>query len=132
MKELNIPIYRAKKIDSEEYVEGYLLEDYGIGFYIQTSKYLEFIISDRGERGIEVDYLIQIDISTLSIHFPDMLDSEGNKIFASLSEDGKGGDIIESDYGDYAKAFTVQLKHNYCIPLNEFKVIGIQIWVGLK
>ena len=36
-----------------------------------------------------------IDISTLAIHFPDMLDSQGNKIFASLSENGKGGDICE-------------------------------------
>ena len=33
-------------------------------------------------------------IHTLSINFPNMLDSQGNKIFASLQEDGKGGDIL--------------------------------------
>ena len=38
----------------------------------------------------------RIDPTTLSIHSPDMLDSQGNKIFASLQEDGKGGDIIRT------------------------------------
>ena len=38
-----------------------------------------------------------IDPSTLAIHFPDMLDSEGTKIFASLSEDGMGGDIDQCE-----------------------------------
>lgn len=33
----------------------------------------------------------------LSINIEDMIDSQGNKIFASLSEDGKGGDIITYD-----------------------------------
>jgi len=37
----------------------------------------------------------EIDPTTLAIHFPDMLDNEGTKIFASLSKDGKGGDIID-------------------------------------
>lgn len=32
---------------------------------------------------------------TLSINLEDMVDSEGNKIFASLSIDGKGGDVCE-------------------------------------
>lgn len=37
--------------------------------------------------------------STRSINLDDMLDSQGNKIFASLSEDGKGGDVcINPDY----------------------------------
>ena len=91
---MNLPIYRAKKIDSNEYVEGFYIEDYGIASYIQESKYLNFIVSDRGEKGMEVDTLFQIDPTSLSIHFPDILDSQGNKIFASLQEDGKGGDIL--------------------------------------
>lgn len=77
---MNIPIYRAKKIDSEEYVEGYLKEGFFNNnecLWIQT-KWKDYII----------------DASTLAIHFPDMLDIEGNKIFAGLSEDGKGGDIV--------------------------------------
>lgn len=92
---MNIPIYRAKKIDSDEYIEGYYIEDYGIGSYLQISKYLNFIIGDRGEKGMESDCLYEIDPTTLAIHFKDMADSEGNKIFASLSEKGKGGDILD-------------------------------------
>ena len=38
---------------------------------------------------------------TLSINFSNMIDSEGNKIFASLSEDGKGGDIVELEHIRY-------------------------------
>ena len=44
-----------------------------------------------------LEHITEIDKTTLAIHFPDMLDSQGNKIFASLSEDGKGGDIIHTD-----------------------------------
>lgn len=101
---MNIPIYRAKKIGSDEYVEGFYIEDHGVASYIQESKYLNFIVSDRGEKGMEVDTLFQIDPTTLAIHFSDMLDSNGNKIFASLQKDGKGGDIVISKsypfYGD--------------------------------
>lgn len=35
------------------------------------------------------------DYDTRSINFEDMIESEGSKIFASLSEDGRGGDIVE-------------------------------------
>ncbi|MGB1226441.1 MAG: hypothetical protein ACPG9K_01005 [Poseidonibacter sp.] len=80
-----IPIYRAKKIDSDEYVFGVPRQD-SKGFY-------EMIINtcEDGVCGVIQRY---IDSTTLSIHFPDMLDSQGNKIFASLQEDGKGGDIF--------------------------------------
>lgn len=89
-----IPIYRAKKIDSDEYVEGKLIEDYGIGFYIQINNSLENIATTYGDYGFSTNDFEQIDSTTLSIHFPDMLDTQGNKIFASLNEDGKGGDIL--------------------------------------
>jgi len=71
-----IPIYRAKKIGSDEYVEGY--------YFPQFNTHYIF----NGES-------IEIDPSTLAINFPDMTDSEGTKIFASLSEDGKGGDKLD-------------------------------------
>lgn len=77
---MNIPIFRAKKLDSDEYVIGYLEEHNTNDFYISLIP-----------NGI---YAYKIDTSTLSIHFPDMLDSQRNKIFASLQEDGKGGDIV--------------------------------------
>lgn len=90
MKQLNIPIYRAKRINGDEYVEGYY----------------EHIKGARGYKNDVIKYNIKsgrtilncnssIDAATLAIHFPDMLDSEGNKIFASLSEDGKGGDVVK-------------------------------------
>ena len=77
---MNIPILRAKKIDSNEYVMGW----YSSPIIIEGKIYLS-IINQDGE--------YRIDTTTLSIHFPDMLDSQGNEIFASLQEDGKGGDI---------------------------------------
>ncbi len=96
---IQIPIYRANKIDSNEYVEGFYFQEnrpidnpkcqadiedskrYVLKHFIRNSKY--------------VRNTLKIDQSTLAIHFPDMIDSEGTKIFASLSESGKGGDKFE-------------------------------------
>ena len=81
---INLPIFRAKRINSDEYVEGFLKNytDTGLDiFWIQSNEFIEY----------------QIDTNTLSINFPNMIDSQGNKIFASLQEEGKGGDIIETE-----------------------------------
>jgi hypothetical protein len=75
---MNIPIYRAKKIDNDDYVQG---------FYEGWENKHFIVISPK-------EYF-KIDITTLSIHFSDMLDSSGNKIFASLHPKGKGGDILD-------------------------------------
>ena len=80
----NIPIFRAKKIDSDEYVEGFV-------FYKQIED--KAFISGDAKNLYSKSF--EVDLSTLAIHFEDMLDSQGNKIFASLSEDGKGGDICD-------------------------------------
>ncbi len=72
-----IPIYRAKKIDSDEWVEGLLFINHLGDYTKQESKSL-------------LD--IEIDPNTLAIHFKNMIDKNGKKIFASLSEDGVGGD----------------------------------------
>ena len=86
---INLPIFRAKKLDSDEYVIGFLLQDC-FGFYIiQTDNALR--CETLNQEAIEIDH------QTLSISFSDMLDSQRNKIFASLSENGKGGDIIKLD-----------------------------------
>ena len=93
-----IPIYRAKKTDSDEYVEGYLMPYACIdGWFIRLLKYDNL-----------VDAEIEIGPSTLAIHFPNMIANDSDKllpngekdlrIFASLSEDGKGGDILEHEY----------------------------------
>ena len=117
----NIPIYRAKSNERKNtYVEGFLIgvdEDIGLCTIRTKDDYI----------GGEICYL-----DTLSIHFPDMIDSQGNKIFASLQEDGKGGDIMQDDeYIGIAKYIDCQFVveyENYIdnIDNGNFDVIGIQ------
>ena len=122
----NLPIFRAKKIDSEEYIIGDLFD----GKYIIAKSELNRDISEalkhirediltkdcistecKNEHHLlnkmlnkllvneRLEHIYEIDPTTLSIHFPDMLDSQDNKIFASLQKDGKGGDIINCYLG---------------------------------
>lgn len=142
---MNIPIYRAKKIDSDKYVEGYYFhqettKDYEndeseereevIEHYIFS--YSRHDVNEHEEGFFEFQRLNQIDLSTLAIHFPDMLDGQGNKIFASLQEDGKGGDIMKDDeYYGIAKykdsRFVVKYENvEECFYEGNFEVIGIQ------
>ncbi len=86
-----IPIYRGLILSAEDkYVEGFL-----IPLWSKLGEDEAFGI----DTGMKFDYegnsieTYKIDPTTISINFPDMIDSEGNKIFASLREDGKGGDI---------------------------------------
>ena len=134
---LNIPIYRAKKIDSDEYVIGYYFD----GFLSIIKQYNNIILTANNER-------FDIDPLTLSIHFPDMIASDSNRllpngekdlrIFASLSEDGKGGDkILLSNYLQW-RDDKVEVVANYggsvisgfnnCFFHKKFKpkIIGIQ------
>ena len=123
--EINIPIFRAKKLDSDEYVFGVPRQD-SKGAY-------EMIINvvEDGVPGVIQRY---IEIDTISIHFPDMIDSQGNKIFASLSEDGKGGDIIETElkrvcttkYKEYFFYADNKDYHCNCFGFIHSKIIGIQ------
>ena len=75
---MNIPIYRALNTMTKKYIIGHLITAHGIPAL------------KVGE-----DFVFTIDTNTLAIHFNDMKDINGTKLFASLSEDGKGGDIIE-------------------------------------
>lgn len=76
---MNIPIYRARVLG--------LGNNYIIGFYQQYIEGFEDNVYH------EINNTL-IDPTTLAIHFPNMTDSQGNKIFASLGEDGKGGDVL--------------------------------------
>lgn len=123
---MNIPIFRAKNIDSDEYVEGDLFnEKYIIPKSDLNKKILDAIIhiekdvlkcgiinseckQEHEELNImlnkllvneRLEHITEIDPKSLSIHFPDMIDSKENKIFASLSEYGKGGDIVKYSFG---------------------------------
>ena len=80
-------LFRAKVKNSNNYVIGYeyynhVEDEYYITHYESGSNY-------------------KIDRTTRSINIEDMLDSEGNKIFASLSKDGKGGDIVDFEHIRY-------------------------------
>lgn len=89
MEELNLPIYRGKSLKTNQYVEGYLKTCTDTGsdvFWVQTKEW--------------VDY--QVDPTTLSISFKDMLSTTNTRIFASLSNLGKGGDctFMENGYNE--------------------------------
>ena len=92
---INVPIFRARKLDCDEYVEGYLFKD-GLDIRIKVER--RFIKIG----GIDMPYEPIIDPTTLAIHFPSMISSEGKKIFASLSENGKGGDctFMQNGYNE--------------------------------
>lgn len=115
---MNIPIYRAKKIDSDKYIEGFLYQD--IICYVPS----DGVKSDEYKKALdEESWFItdnmsrneMIDITTVSIHFPDMLDSQGNKIFASLQKDGKGGDIVDTTIGLRQNFVTICLSSGVCV-----------------
>jgi len=135
----NIPIYRAKKIDSDEYVEGQLIDKHIVGSDCIESTYNQgFTACGRSEYDIFKSivlkqHIYEIDPTTLAIHFPDLLDSEGNKIFASLREDGKGGDILKTksfsapcSYDDGFNIQTIVRVCNLNMIMDRTKVIGIQ------
>ena len=130
---MNIPIYRAKKIDSDEYVLGQPT-------YIPHDRDRIIMHVKLHEARLDVR-TFEIDPSTLSISFPDMLDSEGTRIFASLSEGGKGGDKLEVLDCENANYVAKYIQYQFIVyninPQNEeweydtfdncdIKVIGIQ------
>ena len=137
-----IPIFRAKKLDSDKYIIGQYIEtEFSNEEYCDIEEQ-ETIIKHciiKDFRTVHDDYeycnfdITEIDIATLAIHFPDMLDSQGNKIFASLQEDGKGGDIMQDyEYFGIAKYKDCQFVVEYedCIDNidnGNFEVIGIQV-----
>ena len=108
-----------------EYIDG---EYYAIGYLNSENK-----IEIKNDKYI---YAFKIKERTKSINFPDMLDSQGNKIFASLSASGKGGDLyIEEDNEGYItedenEINTFVFSPGGTIPYyesyNTKKVIGIQ------
>ena len=126
-------LFRAKEKNSNNYVIGYeyynhVEDEYYITHYVSGSNY-------------------KIDRTTRSINIEDMLDRQGNKIFASLSEDGKGGDkmlrgVDMEQYGLKNTYYTAvctrgsvllkELSESTSISLTaygflkELKVIGIQ------
>ena len=120
---INLPIYRAFSETFDKYI-------LGVPYFSDGRYYM--LVDDCNKNNNIGSGSYPIDETTLSIHFPDMLDSKGNKIFASLQEDGKGGDIMQDDeYFGIAKYKDCQFVVEYedCIDNidnGNFKVIGIQ------
>ena len=120
---INLPIYRAFSETFDKYI-------LGVPYFSDGRYYM--LVDDCNKNNNIGSGSYPIDETTLAIHFPDMLDSKGNKIFASLQEDGKGGDIMQDDeYFGIAKYKDCQFVVEYedCIDNidnGNFEVIGIQ------
>ena len=122
---INLPIYRA----FSEAFDKYIL---GVPYFSDGRYYM--LVDDCNKNNNIGSGSYPIDETTLAIHFPYMLDSQGNKIFASLQKDGKGGDIIETEF---KKICTTKYKeyffyadnkdyHCNCFGFKHSKTIGIQ------
>ena len=84
-------LFRAKEKNSNNYVIGY--EYYN---HVEDEYYITHYVSGSNHK---------IDRTTRSINIEDMLDSNGNKIFASLQEFGKGGDVVTDGEYDFVVIF---------------------------
>ena len=139
---MNIPIYRAKKIDTDEYIDGMLIEYIGM-YYILKYEDLYNVFNNS----LNYDNR-EIDSSTLSIHFPDMIANDSDRflpngerdlrIFASLSDDGKGGDILDFNEIEWGGKFLPEVCILYKV-IGNFKMCGsftdIKEWrtiIGIK
>ena len=101
------PIYRAQKLGSKEYVEGYLLPPTANG---KT----QIMTSVKIPRGF-FNSTHYVDPTTLAISFPDMTNIKGQRIFASLSEGGFGGDILRSKYSENEDVVYVYKKGQFTL-----------------
>ena len=121
--DLNLPKFRAKRLDNGEYVEGYLTRSrcYS-GLYILPVDFN----NDDNISGYEEE-IIEIDPTTLSINFPNMLDMEDTPIFASLNPSGKGADFDNTySYNETVFIFESQETIPYFQNWSDFKVAGIK------
>ena len=108
---MELPLYRAKIKDQEVFVVGYLIKD------IFRKYILVYDSSNEEKRFI-------IDEETLSIHLPGLVDINNNKLFASLSKFGKGGDklyalenILVDTYENSKRDIILVLKNNTILGL---------------
>ena len=149
-----IPIFRAKKLDSDEYIIGDLFD----GKYIIAKSELNIDISEALKHITEdiltkdcisaecknehhllnkmlnkllvnerFEHIYEIDPTTLSINFPNMLDIKDTPIFASLNPSGKGGDFDNTySYNETVFIFESQETIPYFQNWADFKVVGIK------
>ena len=124
----NLPIYRAKKLDSDDYEIGFLLNNMIVTAYEQEVKrdgiYWKSITTSK------------IDPTTLAIHFPD---TNIKDLFFGI-DNGKGASIIEALFIEDNTPFKGVAMHTHygyvfydknddwvhITKLKDIKVIGIQ------
>lgn len=80
---MNIPIYRAKRKDNGEYIEGFLCDKNLSGTYSISLHHTEYMHPIK---------YFPIYEETLAISFDGMTDKNGNRVFAALNESGIGSD----------------------------------------
>ncbi len=115
-------LFRAKEKNSNNYVIGY--EYYN---HVEDEYYITHYVSGNNYK---------VDRTTRSINIEDMLDSQGNKIFASLQEDGRGGDILFDMEYEYTLSFDglkfklqglfSQSEYNEFDSWENFDIIGVE------
>ena len=127
---INLPIYRAFSETFDKYI-------LGVPYFSDGRYYM--LVDDCNKNNNIGSGSYPIDKTTLAIHFPDMLDSQGNKIFASLQKNGRGGDVCSvNDYIDSGLE-GVAIYQNYGFRIDrkgkamgislsstDIKIIGIQ------
>lgn len=126
-----IPIFRAKKFNSDDWVQGYYYSATTNYHYITSGK--SNITGEWTSTGYDL-LKDRIDPDTLGIHFPNMLDEDNNKIFASLNKTAIGGDIlVNGDFRTIAfydeETSSIYLKeygsHIAAWEYKHFKIVGI-------
>lgn len=125
---MQIPIYRAKKIDSDEWVSGYLIPIQDKHYIIKEYEEYTCLSFSHGETSFEER--CEFDLiapKTIAIHFPNMIDKNGKKIFASLSENGIGGDdVIRRLYAGKRAISAARYKEGEFLYCNKsVEVVGI-------
>ena len=83
----NLPLFRARIVGSKKYAIGH----YNYNRNTDTH-YITY--TDEVKDGFKFgrQYSKKIEIDTLAISFPNMLDENNERVFASLQKSGKGGD----------------------------------------
>jgi len=109
---LNIPIYRARKQDSDEWVEGWYYRSVG-GFDCMCYY----------DKDLEMDWEDKIDLSTLAIHF-DKKDKNNKPIFFSFSKDWIGGSIVEYQGLKYVAVFDKKQERSKLIGLDSENILN--------
>ncbi len=113
------PIYRAKEMGKDNYIKGFLTNS--------LNKLNAIIKQTDGHTNKTINE------TTLSIHFPFMVDKNGKKIFASLNkETGVGGDKIYAQTYDSTGNMSNDVFRDTICVFKDTQVVFMDIIKGEK